>query len=94
MANYYLITSESYSNTSVGEYPMWNRDESKLIISASSDYNYPYSQSFDGYDDIMSWVWDYSTNEFLNWTDDDDPNDDQYGIDGPFPETLDSTNID
>jgi len=84
MSNYYLITSESYSTTLVGDYPIWNNDESKVIISASIDYSYPYSQSFDGYDDVQNWIWDFSKKEYLNWCDDDDPDDDPYGIDGPF----------
>jgi len=91
MITYYLITSESYSNNTIGDYPMWNNDESHLIISASVDYNYPYSQSFNGFDELQSWIWDSYTKEYLNWCDSDDPDDDPYGIDGPFPEEMDET---
>jgi hypothetical protein len=89
--NYYLITSQSYSENQSGIISFWDNDESNLIISASSDYSYPYSQSFDTYDAVQSWIWDLSTKEYLNWSDDDDPDNDPYGIDGPFPEEMDET---
>lgn len=69
MYNYYLITSESYSQNEVGEYPMWNFNETALIVSASSDYSYPYTQSFNSWDEIVDWTWDTTTNEWMNWND-------------------------
>tara|TARA_R110000737_G_C14388311_1_gene451820 strand:+ start:412 stop:687 length:276 start_codon:yes stop_codon:yes gene_type:complete len=90
--NYYLITSQSYSENQSGIISFWDNDESNLMISASADYSYPYSQSFDTYDDMQSWIWNYDTNEWKNW-DEDTEEDDPYGIDGPFPEEMDETII-
>lgn len=88
--NYYLITSQSYSENQIGIISCWNNDESNLMISASSDYSYPYSQSFDDYDEMQSWILNPDTNELVNWVEVDDEVD-PYGIDGPFPEEMDET---
>jgi outer membrane protease len=72
---------------------MWSLNESLILFGTHQTYTGSYSSSFDDYDSVISWIWDLSTKEYLNWSDDDDPDNDPYGIDGPFPEEMDETII-
>ena len=75
--NYYLISSESYSNQEELDFEVWSPSGEQLIISASENYSGTYSQSFE---DINAYYY-FEDLEIAN---------DPYGF-GPFPEEMDET---
>ena len=73
---------------------MWSLNESLILFGTHQTYTGSYSSSFDDYDSVISWIYDPNTKEEQYWESDyEDPDDDPYGIDGPFPEEMDETII-
>ena len=93
MRKWYLITSESFDTSSIVDYPpLWSVDNSKVFVVAYASYSGSYLESFDDYDSVLEWIYDPNTKEEQYWESDyEDPDDDPYGIDGPFPEEMDET---
>jgi hypothetical protein len=73
---------------------IWSVDVSKILFGTPTLYTGSYITYFESYDSVIGWIYDPNTDEEKNWNPDYvDPNDDPYGIDGPFPEEMDETII-
>lgn len=71
---------------------IWNLDKSKVWFSTAVEYTGSYIETFDDYDSVQLWIYNTSSLEQQNWDSiDENPEDDPYGIDGPFPEEMDET---
>lgn len=71
---------------------IWGVDNHKILFETPTPYTGSYIQSFDSYQSVLQWIYDPNTKEEQYWSSDyEDPDDDPYGIDGPFPEEMDET---
>jgi hypothetical protein len=83
-----LILDSSLNSTS----SVWSLDKSKVWFLTQIEYTGSYLESFDTYDEVLTWMYDTGSLEQQYWDSNyENPDDDPYGIDGPFPEEMDET---
>ena len=92
-----LEYSSSFISESNHTYPiMWDYDGNRCMFSQSSDYSCTPILTFNNEEEREEWLWGSGSREYYNWMDEthrldeDEADNDPYGIDGPFPEEMDS----